>query len=126
MKKVIPGLTLIVLSMNMNTDAQQTGTVNICGFTFTIPEGWVGQPQEDSYLIQSELQPGIILMTENPPKSMHLLKEEIYGGLTDNHSYTFQLTGDLNEIEENMIGGEFKGMLQNNEVKGFLVGLLNN
>lgn len=104
--------------------AQQTGTVTQHGYTFTIPDGWVGQMQEDSYLMGSNTEPGIILLVTHPHKTLSELKSEIQSGITDQYSYNFQVVGSIEEKNESQINCQFQGTLGNEQAKGYLVGMI--
>ncbi len=124
MKHFVVILTVILLMQANQTQAQETGTVTHAGYTFTIPEGWMGQLQQDSYLMGSNSEPGFILLVPHTQKTIAGLKSEIRSGLTDHYSYNFQLVGDIETINESMLRCRFQGNLGNEQAKGALTGIV--
>jgi hypothetical protein len=123
--KLIKNILIVSLLMQANQlQAQETGTVTHAGYTFTIPEGWMGQLQQDSYLMGSNTEPGFILLVPHAQKTLEGLKSEIRSGLTDHYSYSFQLVGDIETLNESMLRCKFQGNLGNEQAKGALTGIV--
>lgn len=104
--------------------AQETGTVNRGTYQFTIPEGWVGQYLEGTYLMGSYTEPGMIFLVENTHKNLDDLIREIKSGLTDNYSYDFKLTGEMKTLQNTMVSSDFEGTLEGQQTRGCLTGIV--
>lgn len=122
--KFILVISIIFISGN-DVESQQTGTVTQNGYTFAIPEGWLGQSQEENYMMGSNTEPGIILLSLHQHKTLEGLKEEIKSELTDGYSFRFTLTSAIDQIDEDKISCSFEGFLGNEQAKGHLVGIVN-
>lgn len=131
MQQVTPknGLFFILFSLFLTPlFSQQTGEVDLTdyGVKFTIPSGWVGQAMEDVYVIGHPSQPGMILLTANEATSMEQMRQEAKAGLNDPASGVYlQSVSELENIGKNGVGGLFEGTMQGQQVKSYMVGVLN-
>lgn len=104
----------------------KTGEVNYenLGIRFTIPEGWKGRETESGFLIGHDTQPGIISITTHNYKNMDQIRQLARQGIRDENGTNLMLNGDLTDYN-NGVGGEFKGTLQWNPVKFYIIALTN-
>ncbi len=106
--------------------AQLTGVINYeqYGISFTIPEGWVGQEQAESILMQSRTIPGIgVITTHTYTKSE--LEAEAKKGLKEGFGTKMQLQGELEHLSATAIGGVFEGKLEGSNAKSYMIGIEN-
>jgi hypothetical protein len=99
-------LHLILINMLL---AQETGKVNFEGVTFTVPSNWKGVKQNDLYLMVSETEAGIILVTPAYFSSLDLLREELNRQQSDGSSVTLSRVKPIEKIGSNALGAEFAG-----------------
>ena len=114
----------VTLTMVGVSTAQDTGTVTVAGYTFTIPEGWKGQATEDSYVMGSDTEPGMIIMVPNSASSQDELEGAIRDNLTDHYSYRFNLTSEITRKPDGLLFTGFEGNLGSDQVTGFLAGMV--
>jgi len=107
--------------------SQVTGTVELksLGIRFTIPAGWFGQEGDGAYLLGSNSEPGLIIMTLHDYQTVDELKAEASAGIHDHNGTNLQLKGDLQAIKENGVAGEFGGTLEWQQARVFIAGLTN-
>lgn len=126
MKKISINVFLVIAICMISSKfliGQQTGTVTQSGFTFTIPDGWVGQLANDIYIMASNTEPGLVVLSYAEIKSLNDLKTQMQTGLTDNYSYGFNPVGSITEIEKNMVGCTVEGFMESEKAKGSLIGI---
>ncbi len=119
-------LLILALLTTEHLKAQLTGVINYeqYGISFTIPEGWVGQEQEESILMQSRTIPGIgVITTHTYTKSE--LEEEAKKGLKEGYGTNMQLQGELEHLSATAIGGIFEGKLEGSNAKSYVIGIEN-
>ena len=123
----ITALFLIFMGPNPNTFAQSRGIVNYkyLGIQFNIPEGWVGQEVEGGYLIGSHTEPGFALISTHQASTLEEIKMEAEQGIVANNGTNLKLNSGLENVGENGLGGEFKGILEGQSVTTYMIGLLN-
>jgi len=108
--------------------AQQTGLVEYksLGLSFQIPDGWVGQEANGSFLMGSNTVPGFILLTTNEAASVEVLKQEARAGMVEQNGTNLQMNGTRFEsVGSNGIGTEFTGTLEYQAAKAYIVGMVN-
>lgn len=108
--------------------AQQTGTVDFpeVGLSFTIPSGWVGQVTGESFIIGHPTQPGFLLLSGHDAKTVQEMRATAAEGLADEANGVFlQPAGALENKGDKGVGGEFAGMIGGQQVRAYLIGLLN-
>ncbi len=110
----------------MYSFAQMTGEVNYdeLGISFIIPEGWLGQEGDETILLRSNSLPGIVLLATHE-YSLVQLKSEAKKGISEGYGTRLNLSGEVEELSDNSIGGEYKGTLEGNAAKAFIIGIVN-
>ncbi len=127
MKKILTLITSIILLCNFS-HAQQTGKVTFesLGIEFMIPNGWVGQLMEDSYIIGHQSEPGFILLTTHEASSLDELKQTAQAGLYDQaNGIMLQMEGQTEIVGNNGIGATFTGNMGGQPAKAYVLGLVN-
>ncbi len=124
-------LLLACLVINSPALALETGQVDYpyLGFKFTIPEGWYGQEQDDSYLIQSQKTPGLIVLFENPARAPQQLKQEADRGIFT-QNVQLKRSSDFDDLSSKKeyrqgLGASFSGRIDGVKAKAYIIGLLN-
>lgn len=128
MKTFLPFFLFIATIFSLsNTQAQQTGRIDykLLGIAFTIPQGWVGQETEGAFVIGSQTTPGMIVLTTHESKTMEQLKMEARQPMNDGQGTNLSITGELDNLGSNAIGGELTGTMQYQTIKGYAIGVIN-
>ncbi len=109
------------------SQAQQTGRVDykFLGINFTIPQGWVGQEAEGAFVIGSQTIPGMILLSTHESSTLEQLKIEARQPMQDGNGTNLSITGELDQLGNNAIGGELTGTMQYQTIKGYVIGIIN-
>jgi hypothetical protein len=94
------------------------------GVRFTPPKGWIAQKNEAGYLLGSQTEKGVILMTGNEYGSLEQMRAEAQQGLVDANGTNLQLAGEIVTIGEKMLGAPYQGMVEGQPAKAYAVGLL--
>ena len=120
-------IILIAVLFTTNLFAQKTGRVDYktLGISFTIPDGWVGQETEASFIMGSNTVAGFILLIPNGITSMSAMEMEARKGISEENGTFLQLDGELEKINNNTIGGEYKGLIEWSKCKAFMIGKVN-
>ncbi len=118
---------LLIVTIGLPATAQDTGKVNIpeLGMSFVIPDGWLGQMSDGAYLMGSNTEPGLVMMTTHETSTLEQLKQEAQMGLNDGNGTNLQLTGEIEEIGEQAIGGVMQGMIEWQRAKAYVAGVIN-
>jgi hypothetical protein len=108
--------------------AQIQGPVNLkhLGISFNIPEGWVGQQNENGMMMGSYTEPGIVIFSISEYHSIEGLMEELRKGLLDDNGTNLQLSKPPIKIQDNVYQVEFAGKIEWQEAKGHGIVHLNN
>lgn len=124
LKAILPLFFLFLIS---TLNAQMKGHVNLeqLGISFTIPDGWVGQEGEGAIILGSYSVPGMILMTTNDASDIEQLKMQARQPMQDQNGTNIMLSGDIEDLGNNAIGGNLSGTMQYQQVKGYAIGVVN-
>ncbi|GMQ27404.1 hypothetical protein [Algoriphagus confluentis] len=106
--------------------AQESNRVNYSrlGISFTIPNTWQGQEYGEAVLLQSQSIPGIILISTHNQK-MAELRAQGSQGINDGQGTSLQLVGNLENIGQHTIAGNYQGTLEGNPAKTYIIALEN-
>lgn len=106
--------------------AQKTGTVEYkeLGLAFSIPQGWIGQETDEGFLMAHHTEPGFILLLPHEYSSLETLRQEAAEGIEE-EGISLHLSGKLDIIGNNGVGGTFTGTLQGQKAKAYIAGLIN-
>lgn len=94
------------------------------GIRFTLPKGWIAQKNDAGYLLGSQTEKGIIVMTGNEYSSLEQMRTEAKQGLVDENGTNLQLAGEIVAIGGNGLGVPYQGMVEGQPAKAYAVGLL--
>jgi hypothetical protein len=128
MKTLLPlFLVAITTFFFSNAQAQKTGRIDykFLGISFTIPDGWVGQEGDGAVVIGSYNTPGMIVVTTHEAKTMEQLRMEARQPMQDDNGTNLMITGQLEDLGSNAIGGELTGTMQHQSIKGYTIGVIN-
>jgi hypothetical protein len=128
MKTLLPlFLVAITTFFFANAQAQKTGRVDykFLGISFTIPDGWVGQESDAALVIGSYTTPGMIVVTTHEAKTMEQLRMEARQPMQDGNGTNLMITGQLEDLGSNAIGGDLSGTMQYQAIKGYAIGVVN-
>ncbi len=117
---------LFLLYAGVKVSGQITGHVNYekIGIELDIPKGWYGQETESALILGSQTIPGLVsISTHNYTKQQ--LIDQAKQGIYDQNGTSLQLAGELMDIDENTVGGEFNGMLEYQNARAFIIGKAN-
>ncbi len=95
----------------------------INGYSFTVPEGWVHQKADGQILMGSHTIPGIISVSPHQARSMQELQGLMSQGLQEEGIYLTP-DGAFQQRYQNMASGYYKGSVQGEQARGYLIGVL--
>ena len=124
MKKAACAGAFLIVTLALS--AQKTGAIEYkeLGLAFTIPQGWVGQETDEGFLMGHNTEPGFVLLLPHEYNSIETLRQEAAGGIED-EGVSLKLSGKLDAIGTNGVGGAFTGALQGQKTKAYIIGLIN-
>ncbi len=115
-----------------NKSAQATGSSAISanevgdpswGFKFVPPTGWVHQQSADGAVLGHNTVPGMILIMVHMAENMQQLQQEMQKGIQEEGSY-LMLSGSLQSSSQNVLSGDYTGMMDGTQVKAKGMGIL--
>ena len=106
--------------------AQLSGQVDLdeIGVAFTIPEKWVGQLMDEAFVMGGLEEPGLILMVQHEYDTLDEIRAEAGKGIDDG-AIKLRLTGELEAIGDEALGGEFQGTVEGHAARVYMVARLN-
>ncbi len=110
----------------MSAHAAQTGKVDYpyLGIQLLVPEGWQGAESDDMFVMGSTTKPGLLAIMSNEAKSLEQLKSEADRGVSE-EGILLKRSSDFIKIGAEGLGAEFKGRIEGEQAKAFIIGLLN-
>lgn len=121
-------LTFLAILISCNLFGQATGRIDYkhLGLSFNIPNGWIGQEAQMGYLMASNTIPGIILLLpHDQPYTLEQIKAQAREGLSEGNGTYLALVGNLAELGNASVGGEFSGTLEGQAAKAYIIGMSN-
>lgn len=120
-------ITVAIVGLLEKSYSQTTGKVDLpnLGISFTIPEGWVGQLTDEAYVMGSNTEPGLVLMTAHKYSSLDELRTQAKAGIQDENGTSLRLSGELSQLTENVLSGEFEGTIEWQQARAFMAGVSN-
>jgi len=94
------------------------------GLAFDIPDGWIGQLDEEAVVLGSNTLPGLMILMENTSRSAKVLKSLAMQGITDD-GVMLNPVGDFKLIGSRRVEGMYEGLFNGIQVKCFAIGLIN-
>ena len=125
MKYLLLIITSLLICMP-DLQAQITGEVNYeqAGIAFTIPDGWFGQEAENLMVLGNNSLPGFMIITSHA-YSMDEIRDEMKKGYSEGNGTQLQLSSPLENINEQLIGGEYTGTIEGNAAKAYVIASVN-
>ncbi len=121
-------ITLIILIINTLTMSAQTLPKQVdlqeLGLKFEIPDGWSGQPGDESILLGHQSIPGMMILTLSESKDATTLKSLAEKGIHD-QGVDLKPTGDFKLKGNNRVEGMYEGTFDGTMVKVYAIGLIN-
>lgn len=117
---------LLLFGLTNFANSQDSNRVNYeqLGISFVIPAGWQGQEINEGILLQHTSIQGIIFIaTHNYTKEQ--LTQEAKNGLNDGQGTSLKLIGNLSNLSNSAIGGDYEGLLEGNDARAFIIGVEN-
>lgn len=106
--------------------SQKMGEVDYpyMGIKFTIPTEWKGEESGDGFLIVSDTQPGLVFMVAHEVNDLDILKQEAEAGIQE-EGVVLRKSSEFDEVGKGGVGAEFEGIIQGQQVKAYVVGIIN-
>jgi hypothetical protein len=122
MKKIFLTIKLICLSCFFSY-GQQSGSVTFSGVHFTIPEGWVGNPVDEGYMMGSYTVPGFIMVYVMSNTGVEQIKQQMVNGIHDGYAFNLMIEGPIEEDGNNVLGGTFTGVIGKDQVRVYILAM---
>lgn len=133
-KKDDPNNTPLENEAAMNTSTEQGQPVNqpneikgvgnaSWGFQFLPPKGWTYEQSGEAIIMGHTTIPGIILIFPHFLKDLQEVKQEMKNGIQEEGNY-LMLNSGLSETGEDMLEGDYQGMMDGQQAKGHGYGTL--
>jgi len=91
------------------------------GFKFNPPEGWVHQQTYEQIILGHNSIPGLIVVLPHQFSNMQELQNDLMSGLQD-EGVSLSLSGNLTNLGNNAMAGEYSGIFQGEQVKARGIG----
>ena len=124
---LLAGAVLLLLSLPVaQAGAQLTGQVDLeqIGVSFTIPDRWVGQLDDQAFVMGGQEEPGLILMVLHEFETLEEIRREAGQGIDDG-GIKLRLDGELEAIGDQALGGAFQGTIEGSPARVYMVATLN-
>ncbi len=122
----ITSIIFAILLISNFSWSQEIETNTELGIEFTYPSNWNLSPKEDGYLLGVENREGFILIKVESYKSLKKMKASMQNGITQEDGSILSLLNELQPYGENALAGMYEGTVDENKVRGFLIGKFNN
>ncbi|KPK86190.1 MAG: hypothetical protein AMS27_05600 [Bacteroides sp. SM23_62_1] len=93
------------------------------GFKFVPPAGWVHQKSAEAAILGHTTIAGMILVLPHMAENMQQMQQELYQGIQEEGNY-LTLSGGLNQVSQNVISGDYTGIMDGTQVKAKGMGIL--
>ncbi len=94
------------------------------GYTFTIPEGWVGQTSEGSYVLVSENVAGLLMLVPNDYRDVAAMRADL-SAPTEGEGTSMRVTEGPLEMGVSTLGVTQEGTMENTEAKAVAIATWN-
>ena len=118
-------LLLIFLLVANLSFAQKTESNADLGIEYSHPANWIPTAQADGYLLGSEKLEGFILIRIESYKSLKKMKASMENGIKQPDGNMLTLLNELQPYGENALAGMYEGTVDEQKVRGFLIGKFN-
>jgi len=93
------------------------------GFKFVLPSGWVQQKSAEAAVLGHNTIAGMILVLPHMAENMQQMQQELMQGIQEEGSY-LMLSGGLNQVSQNVLAGDYTGVMDGTQVKAKGMGIL--
>lgn len=107
------------------SNAQKTETSAELGIEFDHPTNWAPTAKEDGYVLGSEKLEGFIIIRVGSYKSLKKMKASMETGIEQEDGTLLSLLNELRPYGENALAGMYEGTVDEQKVRGFLIGKYN-
>lgn len=120
-------LSSLALSFSLLHAQGLTGTQHqpAHGYSFTIPEGWVGEVQDGSYALASETVAGMILIGPTHYASMQAMRDELAAPTDNGAGTSMRLSEGPIDLENSAVFVSHTGTLEGAPMKVIAIGTWN-
>lgn len=94
------------------------------GVTFTVPDGWIGQPVGEGYAFGSRTEKGLLLVMPHAYGSVAELRAVAQEGLTEGPSTRLVLSGAVEPFGERGVAAPFSGTIEGQQARAQVVSVL--
>jgi len=91
------------------------------GYKFNPPAGWVSQQKGGEIILGHNEIPGLIAVVPHNLQNIQEVQQQLYAGLEDEGVY-LSLSGNLTDLGNNAMAGEYTGIFQGEQVKSRGIG----
>ena len=118
-------LILILLFVSTLSFAQKTERNTDLGIEFSHPTNWIPTLRQDGYLLGTDKLEGFILIRIESYKSLKKMKLSMEAGIKQEDGSTLNLLNELQPYGDNALAGMYEGTVDEQKVRGFLIGKFN-
>lgn len=94
------------------------------GYSFTIPEGWVGQSSEGSYVLVSETVAGLLMLVPNDYRDLATMRADL-SAPTEGEGTNMRVTEGPSDMGVNTLAVTQEGTMENMEAKAVAIATWN-
>src|SRR6186713_527657 len=107
-------IILLATAPWFGAQAQLTGKVEApaLGLSFTVPEGWSGMEQDDTWGLMKEDVPGTVFISTHEHHDLRMLEEDMTAVPTDDPANSIHLVGPVRHPLPNVIELDFQGTME--------------
>jgi hypothetical protein len=117
------GAALILLAVVALPLAAETASDPSWGFSFTVPAGWKVHQEPAGALLGHDTIPGLIMVLPHITVSLAAVREEMLQGLVE-EGVELMVTGKLEQVAANTLGGACEGYVDGQPAKGRVLGVV--
>lgn len=117
-------LVILFISPSFSQEFEKKETNDSLGIEFTYPVNWNPTPKKDGYILGAEKLEGFILIRVESYKSLKKMKEAMKNGILQEDGSKLNLLNDLQPMGEDGLAGMYEGTVDEQKVRGFMMGKL--
>jgi hypothetical protein len=96
-------------------------TYKSLGFRFTIPQNWEGKETKGMYLLTSENNEGVVIISSFPFDDINKVRAQFAEGLEIKRGFYLAPAAPIETINNHRIQGKFSGLIDYNPIISYLV-----
>lgn len=125
MIKIQPLFIVLYFIFNIVSEAKSQENETIAfknlGFRFAIPAGWNGKESEGSYLISSQKDASVVLISAYFFGNVNAFKRDLSEGIKKENGFFLVPSEELEVVDENRLQGKFSGLINFSPVLAYVV-----